>query len=247
MRHLCSRARQLRGFACASTRIQEHGGDGPKVLGQGQGHHWPPELCQPGLQAEEGPAWPSGRYHPILRSPPSLPLKASRALGCPCPHQDIPRGFLLQGGFAQTRWFLPAPGTTLKEGQEVSCLLGASAQARGRQRGARTRIRSSYRRQTHGNRTATDGRGSSRSSRTPRGSSHPSLRDGETGRESLHGRGTFQRRAKIGVYERDGHRGTGQRETPVPGRCPQGTRDGSGTSHLLTRAAPGWRVRDGLL
>lgn len=54
------------------------------------------------------------------------------------PHQDVPRGSLLWAGFAQTRPFPSAPRTALEEGQEVSCLLGASAGTQGRERGENT-------------------------------------------------------------------------------------------------------------
>lgn len=55
----------------------------------------------------------------------------------PCPHQDVPRGFLLRRGRAQGCRFLSPTRTALEEGQEVSRLLRAAAQGRQREGCAR--------------------------------------------------------------------------------------------------------------
>lgn len=65
---------------------------------------------------------------PPIRPPPHALLLLPAAGSAYSPHQDVPRGFLLQRGFAHTRHLLSSTRTALKEGQEVSRLLGASGQ-----------------------------------------------------------------------------------------------------------------------
>lgn len=113
-----------------------------------------------------------GGTTPFSGPPQSLPQSQ------PSPQAELsPRMSLSSPGCSM--WF-SSPGRICSDSLVSSCPQNHSQRrsgslppaqsfspARGRQRGARTRVRSSHRRQTHSNRTATDGRGLSCSSRTP--------------------------------------------------------------------------------